>query len=241
MAERASTFLNSEGVEVFVDEDDDGYNVPEPIVESDDDDDTPPVEENKDDDLIELPSLEDPLTKEEEDDLDLPEEEVVLDEKFSKYFEKATGMPIKEFGETLHEIKTLVKDVGAEGLKNGIAFIKAAQQAQQIEEVRSQVDKIWGVDRAESLKRLEKVKERWDRMPKAQQILYDTPEGADLIWRSIQAKSPSTKTQTSKSGRNPAGRRYVFTQAQLDSMSKEEYAAKADKITEAYQKGLVEY
>jgi hypothetical protein len=241
VAERASTFLNSDGVEVFIDEDDDGYNVPEPTVESDDDDDDTLPVEKKDDDLLDLPSLEDPLTKEEEDDLKLPEEEVVLDEKFAKYFEKATGMPIKDFGETLHEIKALVKDVGAEGLKNGIAFIKASQQVQQIEAVRSEVDKLWGVPREETLKRLEKVKERWDRMPRAQQVLYDTPEGADLIWRSIEAKAPSTKTQTSKSGKNPAGRRYVYTQTQLDAMSKDEYAANADKITAAYQKGLVEY
>ncbi len=240
MSERASTFLNSEGVEVFIDEDE--YEVPEPIVESDDEDDTLPAEQKKEDeDLIDLPSLEDepPI----EPDLELPEkdEEMVLDEKFAKYFEKATGMPIKDFGETLFEIKSLVKEIGAEGLKSGIAFIKASQQAQQIEAVRSEVDKLWGVPREESLKRLEQIKPYFDRMSKEQQKLYDTPTGADLIWRSIQAKSPSTKTQTSKSGKNPSGRRYVFTQSQIEAMSKEEYAAKADKITEAYQKGLVEY
>jgi hypothetical protein len=241
VSERASTFLNNEGVEVFIDEDEDGYSVPEPTVESDGDDDgdTEPVE-NKDDDLLDLPSLEEELP-EEEPDLELPDEEVVLDEKFAKYFEKATGMPIKDFGETLYEIKSLVKEVGAEGLKNGIAFIKASQQATQIEAVRSQVDKLWGVSRDESLKRLEQIKPYFDRMSKEKQKLYDTPEGADLIWRSIEAKSPSTKTQTSKSGKNPAGRRYVFTQAQIDAMSKDEYAKNAEKITEAYQKNLVEY
>lgn len=239
MADRASTFLNSEGKEVFIDEDDDGYSVPEPTVTSDDEDDDEP-----EDDLIDLPSLDDPLTKEEEEDeLDLPEEEKVNepDAKFGKYFEEQTGMPMKEFGETLHEIRTIIKELGVGGLTNGVAFIKAAQQAQQIEEGRSEVDKIWGVSREETLKRLEKVKERWDRMSPKEQKLYDTPQGADIIWRSIEARSSSTKTQTSKSGKNPAGRRYAYTQAQIEAMSKEEYAAQADKITEAYRKNLVEY
>jgi hypothetical protein len=241
VAERASTFLNSEGVEVFVDEDgDDGYSVPEPTVESDDDDDDTPPTEKKDDDLIDLPSLDD--EPEIEPELPDPEEKPPeLDAKFAAYFEKATGMPMEDFGATLHEIRTIVKEIGADGLKNGIQFIKASQQAQQIESVRSEVDKLWGVSREESLKRLEQIKPYFDRMSKERQRLYDTPEGADLIWRSIEAKATSTKTQTSKSGKNPAGRRYVFTQAQIDGMSKEEYAAKADKITEAYQKNLVEY
>lgn len=240
MSERASTFLNSEGEEVFVDEDDDGYNVPEPIVESDgDDDDTLPAEK-KDDDLIDLPSLDD--EPEVEPELPDPEEKPPeLDAKFAAYFEKATGMPMEDFGATLHEIRTIVKEIGADGLKNGIQFIKASQQAQQIESVRSEVDKLWGVPREESLKRLEQIKPYFDRMSKEKQRLYDTPEGADLIWRSIEAKAPSTKTQTSKSGKNPAGRRYVYTQTQIEAMSKDEYAANADKITAAYQKGLVEY
>lgn len=233
MAERASTFLNDKGEEVFIDEDE-GYEVPEPVVESDDEDTEPAPEP----DLLELPSLDDPLPKEEPDLPDAPDEEVKLDEKFAKYFEKATGMPMEDFGATLHEIRTVVKEIGADGLKNGIAFIKATQQAQQIEAVRSEVDKLWGVPREETLKRLEQIKPYFERMPKEKQKLYDTPEGADLIWRSIEAQS--TKTQTSKSGKNPAGRRYVFTQAQINAMGKEEYAANADKITQAYNKGLVQ-
>lgn len=233
MAERASTFLNEDGKEVFIDEDE-GYDVPEPVVESDDD--TEPAPDSED--LLDLPSLDDPLPKEEPDLPDVPKEEVELDEKFAKYFEKSTGMPMEEFGATLHEIRTIVKEIGAEGLKNGIAFIRASQEAQQIEAVRSEVDKLWGVSREETLKRLEQIKPYFDRMPKEKQRLYDTPEGADLIWRSIQ--SQTTKTQTSKTGKNPAGRRYVYTQAQIDAMSKEEYAANADKITQAYNKGLVQ-
>lgn len=238
VSERASTFLQPDGTEIFIDEDE-GYEVPTPIVDGGEEDDTEPLQK-QDEDLIDLPSLEDDVP--EEPDLELPEktEEVVLDEKFAKYFEKTTGMPMEEFGATLHEIKTVVKELGVDGLKNGIAFIKASQQAQQIEAVRSEVDKLWGVPREETLKRLEQIKPYFDRMPKEKQKLYDTPEGADLIWRSIQAKSPSTKTQASKSGKNPAGRRYVYTQQQLDAMSKEEYAANADRITEAYNKGLVQ-
>lgn len=238
VSERASTFLQPDGTEVFIDEDE-GYEVPTPIVDGGDEDDTEPLQK-EDEDLIDLPSLEDDVP--EEPDLELPEkdEEVVLDEKFAKYFEKATGMPMEDFGATLHEIKSVVKELGVDGLKNGIAFIKASQQAQQIESVRAEVDKLWGVSREESLKRLEEIKPYFDRMSKEKQKLYDTPEGADLIWRSIQSKSPSTKTQASKSGKNPAGRRYVYTQTQIDAMSKEEYAANADKITKAYQQGLVQ-
>jgi hypothetical protein len=150
VAERASTFLQPDGTEVFIDEDE-GYEVPTPIVDGGDEDDTEPLQK-EDEDLIDLPSLEDDVP--EEPDLELPDkdEEVVLDEKFAKYFEKATGMPMEDFGATLHEIKSVVKELGVDGLKNGIAFIKASQQAQQIESVRAEVDKLWGVSREESTK-----------------------------------------------------------------------------------------
>ena len=199
-----------------------------------------PEEDDEDDtDLVELPNIEEPLVEEAPPEEEVPPEEVKLDEKFAAYFEKSTGMPMAEFGETMHEIKTVVREIGADGLKEGIAFIRAARLAQQIEEVRSEADKLWNVDRAETNKRLEVIKPYFDRLSKSDQKLYDNPKGADVLWRSVQRQTGGAKTKTSKGTTSPTGKRFLYSQSEIDAMPKAEYEKHADRITAAYNKNLV--
>jgi hypothetical protein len=216
----ASTFLNEKGEEVFIDED---------AIETE--------ESVDDDDIIELPSLDDEIPSEEEPTPPEDDKPLELDEKFAKYFEQQTGMPMTEFAETLKEIQVVVRELGAENLKEGIADIKNFRIARAIEEKRSEVDKMWGVDREETERRLREIKPYFDRLSPEDKKLYDNARGADVLWRSLQ--SSTTKTKTSKGSVNTNGRRIMFTQQQIDAMGADEYRTNADKITYAYTNGLV--
>lgn len=142
-------------------------------------------------------------------------------------------MPIEEFSRTLNEIKLVVAELGADGLKEGVAFIKASREAAAIEDARKQLDTFWGVDREETIRRYEAIKPYFQRLSPEKKKLYDTVEGADLLWRSVQAQGV-TKTQTTKNSKNAGNKRFMFTQAEIDAMSPEEYAQKAEAINKAY-------
>ena len=199
--------------------------------------------EAPDTDLVQLPSLDsDDVSDEEEETPDKePEAPVEPDEKFSAYFEKQTGMPMQEFSDTLREIQTIVREVGANDLKEGIAFIKASRQAQAIEDVRNEADAFWDVTREETVKRLTAIQPYFNKLSKEDKKLYDTVKGADILWRSYLAErgDNDTKTKTTKSGTKTGGRRFLYTQQDIDSMSSDEYKQNADRITYAYTNGLV--
>jgi hypothetical protein len=198
---------------------------------------TPPVEEATD--LIELPDIDGEV---EEEEAPLPEEEddkpLTLDEKFTTYFEEQTGVPTKEFAEIAKAINEVFKEVGgAEGLREGLMELKNIRIAQQIVAKQDELATLWGVDVKEAQSRLAEIKPYFNKLSKADKALYDNPKGADVLWRSLQAEG--AKTKSTKSSPNTGGKRFLFTQSQLDAMSVDEYRANADKITHAYTHGLV--
>jgi hypothetical protein len=196
-----------------------------------------PVEET---DLIELPDIDgdEEETPEEETPPEEDDKPLTLDEKFTQYFEEQTGVPTKEFAEIARGINEVFKEVGGvDGLREGLLEIKNFRIARAIEEKRTELDKVWGVSREVTEERIAEIRPYFNKMSAADKKLYDNARGADVLWRSLQAGG--AKTKSTKSSPNTGGKRFLFTQAQLDAMSVEEYRANADKITHAYTHGLV--
>lgn len=192
-----------------------------------------------DEDLIELPDI-DAETPEEE--APPPEEEddkpLTLDDKFTNYFVEQTGVEVAEFAEIVKAVRDVFKEVGgADNLREGLAELKNVRIAQQIVAKQNELAELWGVDIKETQSRLAEIKPYFNKMSAADQKLYDNPKGADVLWRSLQAGS--TKTKSTKSSPNTGGKRFLFTQSQIDAMSIDEYHANSDKITYAYNNGLV--
>jgi hypothetical protein len=220
ISDKSATQLDENGNEVYVNPD-----APTPV----------------DTDLIELPDID--SEEETPDEVPLPEEEeddkpLTLDEKFTDYFTGQTGVEAKEFAEIVMAVRDVFKEVGgAAGLKEGLAELKNVRIAQQIVAKQDELATLWGVDVKETQARLTEIKPYFNKLSKADKALYDNPKGADVLWRSLQADS--TKTKSAKSSPNSRGARYLFSQAQIDAMPIEEYRANADKITHAYNNGLV--
>ena len=192
-----------------------------------------------DEDLIELPDI-DTETEEEEGKIQEEEDDkpLTLDEKFTNYFVEQTGVEVAEFTEIVKAVRDVFKEVGgAENLREGLSELKNVRIAQQIVAKQNELATLWGVDVKETQSRLTEIKPYFDKLPKADKTLYDNPKGADVLWRSLQAGN--TKTKSTKSSPNTGGKRFLFTQTQIDAMSVDEYRANADKITHAYTHGLV--
>jgi hypothetical protein len=220
ISDKAATLLDESGKEVWVNPD-----APSPVEETD---------------LIELPDIDgdEEETPEEETPPEEDDKPLTLDEKFTNYFVEQTGMEVKEFTEIAKAIQDVFKEVGgADNLREGLAELKNVRIAQQIVAKQDELATLWGVDIKETQSRLAEIKPYFNKMSKADKALYDNPKGADVLWRSLQAGS--AKTKSTKSSPNTGGKRYLFTQSQIDAMSAGEYRANADKITHAYTHGLV--
>jgi hypothetical protein len=231
VSDRAATHLDEEGNEVYIDQEglteDINYSIDQEGLTE------------EDTDLIELPDIdadappeEETPSEEEEDDKPL-----TLDEKFTNYFEQQTGMPVKDFAEIAQALNDVFKEVGgAQNLREGLMEIKNVRIAQQIVAKQNELADLWNVDVKETQSRLAEIKPYFNRMSAADKKLYDNPKGADVLWRSLQS---GTKTKSAKNSPNSGGKRFLFTQDQIDKMSADEYRENADKITYAYNNQLV--
>jgi len=171
------------------------------------------VEEEESDDLPDL---------EQEDDLP-PEEvnETKIDEKFRADIEKTFGLPLED-------------------LQMGIKYIKNLVASQQLDKSLSTLDKFWGTDRAETESRMTRVQAYWKKMPKEKQALYNSEEGAQIIWATLSKKDKAEgKTSIAKGSTNSKGRKIMFTTQQIEDMSSADYDKNIDRITYAYENNLV--
>lgn len=137
-------------------------------------------------------------------------------------------------------------------------FVATAQEAQakvakyenEIRQQRSlnQLQAEWGVDRAEFQQRMSAITERFKRYPQNIQRQLDSVEGAKLIYAYLQQQQQQAKPnvpQFQRSGTTPAPtpgsnqNTYLFTQAEIDKMSNDEYRTKSAQILQAYAQGRV--
>ena len=176
-------------------------------------DDEEEVEEEESDDLPDL---------EQEDDVP-PEEvnETKIDEKFRADIEKTFGLPLED-------------------LQMGIKYIKNLVASQQLDKSLSTLDKFWSTDRAETESRMTRVQAYWKKMPKEKQALYNSEEGAQIIWATLSKKDKAEgKTSIAKGSTNSKGRKIMFTTQQIEDMSSADYDKNIDRITYAYENNLV--
>lgn len=160
---------------------------------------------------LDLPNLEEDILPEEEG---VPEE---YDERFVNVLETRFGLTPGD-------------------LKYGIEFIKNTIAAKKIDVATTELSSVWNVDNKETNRRIGEVAKYWSKMPAEKKELYDTVEGAQIIWATIAKKK---SVSTSKNSVNPSGKKVSFTQSQLDGMTQEEYAENYDKIRYAYANNLI--
>ena len=153
--------------------------------------------------------------------------------RFKESFEKYLGFP-------LEDLKTYSEQ-----------FRQQQEKLQQIEAVNYHNSSIqslaseWGVDFNQAEGRLNEIKERFQQYNPDMQKRLDNLEGAKLIWsrleleRSQRGQVPQFQRSSSMSQVGKANE-FLFTESQLDNMSKEEYERNADRIYQAYAMGLVQ-
>lgn len=162
---------------------------------------------------------------------DIPDDENA--KRFKESFEKYLGFP-------LEDLKTYSEQ-----------FRQQQEKLQQIEAVNyhnssiQTLAKEWNVDFNQAEGRLNQIKERFQQYNPDMQKRLDNLEGAKLIWsrleleRSQRGQVPQFQRSSSMSQVGNANE-FMFTESQLDNMSKEEYERNADRIYQAYAMGLVQ-
>ena len=153
--------------------------------------------------------------------------------RFKESFEKYLGFP-------LEDLRTYSEQ-----------FRQQQEKLQQIEAVNYHNSSIqtlaqeWNVDFNQAEGRLNQIKERFQQYNPEMQKRLDNLEGAKLIWsrleleRNQRGQVPQFQRSSSMS---QVGRtnEFLFTESQLDNMSREEYERNADRIYQAYAMGLVQ-
>jgi len=145
--------------------------------------------------------------------------------KFKKQFEKAFGIPVEDAIKQFAEVQVI-------------------RQQQNVDKQLSDLKKAWGVDDATVASRLTEVQARFAKYPQSLQASLDNPEGAQLIWAKLQMErggqrqSPTTglDRSTTTPGR---GASKTVTQAQLDALTPQEWAANSAQIAELYASGRI--
>jgi len=147
----------------------------------------------------------------------------------------------KALGYSLEDINAFIAQ-STQAAQKVSQYENAIRQQRQLSQLQTE----WGVDRAEFQNRMSAITERFKKYDKATQQRLDTVEGAKLIWAYLQQQQQQSKPnvpQFQKSAPNaptPGTQpKYMFTQAQIDSMSNEEYRKNSDRILYAYTNNLV--
>lgn len=153
--------------------------------------------------------------------------------RFKESFEKYLGFP-------LEDLKTYSQQ-----------FQQQQEKLQQIEATNYHNNSVkslaqeWGVDFNQAEGRLNEIKDRFQQYNPEMQKRLDNLEGAKLIWsrleleRNQRSQIPQFQRSSSMSQVGKANE-FMFTESQLDTMSKEEYERNADRIFQAYAMGLVQ-
>lgn len=162
---------------------------------------------------------------------DIPDDDNA--KRFKESFEKYLGFP-------LEDLKTYSEQ-----------FRQQQEKLQQIEAVNyhnssiQTLAKEWNVDLNQAEGRLNEIKERFQQYNPEMQRRLDNLEGAKLIWsrleleRNQRGQVPQFQRSSSMSQVGTPNE-FLFTETQLDNMSKEEYERNADRIYQAYAMGLVQ-
>ena len=168
---------------------------------------------------------------------DLPEDpEEGEDDEFSEgspRFEQFRSDFTKAFGLPMEEARDLVQQ------------LKAESDNRVINEQKYELSAAWNVSVTEVEKRVAAIKPMWDKLTKEQQLAYDSPKGAQVLYARLEQqrqRKSTAKGGTTAKGKGLAGATksgYMFTEAQINQMDAATYSANADRILLAYAQGKV--
>lgn len=113
---------------------------------------------------------------------------------------------------------------------------KQQQETQRLSQDISTLESIWGVTRQEVGERLSVLSQSLSTMSPDLQKAFSTPQALSILWQAVQSQQAQT-APVWQGGQNtfsptPATR---LTQADIDSMSREEYARRQPEIIAYYQ------
>lgn len=128
--------------------------------------------------------------------------------------------------------------------KQAVDMLSELQQTKQQQVVQQQVTNLqntWGVDSAETDRRLALIRQRFQKYPPQLQAQLDNEEGARLIWAKLQMESQTQVPQLDRASNRTAtaSSKWMYTQSQITGMDNDTYRKEADRISYAYQNGLV--
>lgn len=165
-------------------------------------------------------------------DFELPDNDSA--KKFREAFNKYLGFDVAE-----------LKDYATQ-YKSAITELNQIKQQNYINQSINNLANDWSVPVDEVNSRLEAVRERFKNYSPEMQARLDNVEGAKLIWSRIENESitRSNSVPNFNSNRNykPTGNKStqrMYTQAQIDNMSADEFNSNYSDILYAYANGLV--
>lgn len=158
---------------------------------------------------------------EEIDSVETTETEETTEDDYSKAFSEDFK---KVFGIEVDEAKALVNDLTS--FRQEMALMRH-----------------WGVSPNEMNTRLTQVKEYFGTLPEDQRSEFDSVEGAIAIWEFLEKQTPNQTTAK----RRPRGtvnqpkpqQKRVYTEQEIQKMSREEYQRNYQEITRAYMENRV--
>lgn len=152
--------------------------------------------------------------------------------KFAEDFQTYLGISVEDFRQA------------AQDYTKTIEYFNQVKAEQYRKEAINTLSNEWGVGVTEVSSRLEQVQERFNKYPQEMRDRLDSLEGAKLIWAKIEQETSAKnnrdipKLERSR-GVTSTAPKVMFTQREIDNMSREEYERNADRIYRAYQLGLV--
>ena len=155
-------------------------------------------------------------------------------QKFAEDFKQYLGFDVTELREGVQSFQQMQKEIQTYRAQKAVD--------KQLSDLKSE----WKIDGADFDARMEKVVERFGKLPQGERDKFDSIEGTKFIWARIEQeerakndKSKSVPTFEKSRSKSTPGAKPVFTQAEIDGMSMEQYERNADKIAYAYANGLV--
>jgi hypothetical protein len=148
---------------------------------------------------------------------------------FNQQFRRYTGSDLKE---TMAEIKEL----------------REWRKSESISKQEASLRKRWNVETDEDFSdRIGAVRERFNALPETTKALYDSVDGADMLWAHIQNErsmnqSNSVNSSLDKSSSlspRQSAQKYRYIQTDVDNMSRAEYGKIADDYALAVNEGAV--
>jgi hypothetical protein len=144
----------------------------------------------------------------------------------------------------LDEVNALLKERYGKTLDDLIPQESSPSNAGQSEQpaagdLAATLAKEWNVDEAETKRRLNIVLEEFGKLSPDEQELYDSPKGAQALWKRYESSNKPPAIDRGLSSVSKTEPTYLFTKAQIYAMSDDERRRNHSAVLAAYAQGKV--